>query len=114
MGNVEGSSVGDGGEFYRSFEDRFRGSRKLIKKRLQVYGPFLKALHDAGLSGDAVDVGCGRGEWLEVAQEAGFKAQGVDLDEGMLAVCYQLGLPAVAEGRGRIVPYFETRRVADP
>lgn len=87
--------MGDGGEFYRSFEDRFRGSRKLIKKRLQVYGPFLKALHDAGLSGDAVDVGCGRGEWLEVAQEAGFKAQGVDLDEGMLAVCYQLGLPAV-------------------
>ncbi|NDV87924.1 methyltransferase domain-containing protein [Aurantimonas aggregata] len=81
--------------FYRSFEERFRGSRQLIKGRLQVYRPFLGALHEAGLAGKAVDLGCGRGEWLEVLQDAGFQAQGVDLDEGMLAACYERDLPAV-------------------
>ncbi|MCC4297742.1 class I SAM-dependent methyltransferase [Aurantimonas coralicida] len=82
------------GAFYRSFEDRFRGSRGLIKGRLGVYQPFLKALDQTGLAGRALDIGCGRGEWLEILLEAGFSAQGVDSDEGMLAICVQLGLPA--------------------
>ncbi|MBW4046348.1 MAG: methyltransferase domain-containing protein [Proteobacteria bacterium] len=73
--------------FYRAFEDRHRGSRELIKDRLAVYIPFIKPLRDIYDTCSVFDLGCGRGEWLELLVEAGFKAHGIDLDEGMLAAC---------------------------
>ena len=79
-------------QFYRAFEDRYRGSRELIKHRLSRYIPFLQALHAHYPDAPAIDLGCGRGEWLEVLNEHGFAARGVDLDEGMLAVARERGL----------------------
>jgi O-antigen chain-terminating methyltransferase len=80
--------------FYRAFEDRHRGSRDLIKQRLQQYAPFLQPLAELYPQGPALDLGCGRGEWLEVAAEAGFNPHGVDLDAGMLSGCAEHGLSA--------------------
>ncbi|MCC2960806.1 methyltransferase domain-containing protein [Massilia sp. IC2-278] len=77
--------------FYRAFEDRHRGSRELIKSRLAVYHPFLAPLPAVGRP-TAIDLGCGRGEWLELLGELGFAARGIDLDEGMLAACRERGL----------------------
>ena len=73
--------------FYRAFEEKFRGTRELIKSRLRVYLPFVEPLVGMYPDAKAVDLGCGRGEWLELLQESGFDAQGVDLDDGMLAAC---------------------------
>ena len=73
--------------FYRAFEERYRGSRDLIKSRLRVYLPFVEPLAGKYSEPKAVDLGCGRGEWLELMQESGLDAWGVDLDEGMLAAC---------------------------
>ncbi|WP_417787155.1 class I SAM-dependent methyltransferase [Stutzerimonas xanthomarina] len=80
--------------FYRAFEERYRGSREMIKARQQVYLPFLTPLADEAEPPAALDVGCGRGEWLEVLLENGFAARGIDLDTGMLEACVALGLPA--------------------
>ncbi|MFC4930348.1 class I SAM-dependent methyltransferase [Massilia sp. GCM10023247] len=79
-------------QFYRAFEDRYRGSRDLIKQRLYAYRPFLQALHARYPGAGALDLGCGRGEWLEVLGEQGFAGRGVDLDAGMLAACVERGL----------------------
>ena len=70
--------------FYRAFEERHRGSQDLIKSRLTVYLPFILPLRqfDDALLG--IDLGCGRGEWLELMQENELDVQGVDLDQGML------------------------------
>ncbi|MEK7888715.1 methyltransferase domain-containing protein [Burkholderia contaminans] len=79
--------------FYRAFEDRHRGSRDLIKSRLAKYAAFfqpLAALHPGAMT---FDVGCGRGEWLELMIEAGFVASGVDLDDEMLEACRERNLP---------------------
>jgi O-antigen chain-terminating methyltransferase len=76
--------------FYRALEERFRGSRALVRARLEVYRPFVALLARPGAK--ALDLGCGRGEWLEALGEAGFEAFGVDLDEGMLAACRERGL----------------------
>ena len=78
--------------FYRAFEDRHRGTRETIKSRLQVYLPFVLPLREIYSDATALDLGCGRGEWLELLQEAGIASHGVDLDESMLAGCSELGL----------------------
>lgn len=78
--------------FYRAFEERWRGSRELIKSRLRFYLPVVKPLIHLRPDAKAIDIGCGRGEWLELLTEIGLDAQGVDLDDGMLAACRQLGL----------------------
>ena len=79
-------------DFYRAFEDRFRGSRELIKERLRVYLPFIEPLKKIYTTLPTVDLGCGRGEWLELLSKSGFHAHGVDLDEAMLATCRVLDL----------------------
>jgi len=78
--------------FYKAFEDQFRGSRELIKERLRAYQPFLENLHAIDPYGQALDLGCGRGEWLEILGELNIAASGIDLDEGMLSDCRNLGL----------------------
>lgn len=79
-------------DFYRAFEDKFRGSRELIKERLAVYLPFISPLKELPLRVHGVDLGCGRGEWLELLDKEGINAIGIDLDEGMLSACHQLQL----------------------
>ena len=79
--------------FYVAFEDKYRGSRKLIKERMSVYLPFilpLKAVYPSDMK--ALDIGCGRGEWLELLRENDIKANGVDLDKEMLKECHKRGL----------------------
>lgn len=82
-------------KFYNVFEDRYRGSRELIKSRLKLYLSFLEPFKNIYPDSQIIDLGCGRGEWLELLSEHGFAAQGVDLNRGSLAICQQLGLQAV-------------------
>jgi O-antigen chain-terminating methyltransferase len=73
--------------FYLSFENRFRGPRSEIKKRVAFYLPFLRKAK-AGASGRPVlDIGCGRGEWLELLKENNLEAEGLDLNKAMVSHC---------------------------
>ncbi len=78
--------------FYRAFEDVHRGSRQDIMRRLQVYLPFVLPVVQINTSAVVLDLGCGRGEWLELLAEQGLQAQGIDLDEGMLQAARSQGL----------------------
>lgn len=78
--------------FYSRFEADFRGSRDEIMGRLEAYLPFVVPLLDDGDGPPRViDLGCGRGEWLELTLSLGMSPHGVDLDEGMLQDCRQRG-----------------------
>ncbi|VVO30893.1 glycosyltransferase [Pseudomonas fluorescens] len=81
-------------DFYRALEERFRASREEIRARLEGYRPFLTALCQVNPRPKAFDIGCGRGEWLQLLTEEGLDAQGVDLDDSMLAACHERGLQA--------------------
>ncbi|MCA8336430.1 class I SAM-dependent methyltransferase [Burkholderia multivorans] len=94
MATDDGEELAVVDSFYRAFEDRHRGSRDLIKSRLAKYGPFVQPLAALYPGGMTFDVGCGRGEWLELMMEAGFAAAGVDLDADMLEACRERNLPA--------------------
>jgi O-antigen chain-terminating methyltransferase len=75
---------------YVGFEDQFRGSRGEIRERLADYVALF-----AGAA-NVLDVGCGRGEMLELFREAGVSAKGVDLNPAMAAACRERGLDAAA------------------
>ena len=76
---------------YVAFENRYRGDREELRDRLSGYvGLF------AGL-GPVVDLGCGRGEFLELLREAGIAARGVEANAQASAACRARGLD-VAQG----------------
>jgi len=79
-------------DFYWRFEDAFRGSRETIDARLAVYQPLLDALHALDPAAPALDLGCGRGEWLGRLVRSGLPASGVDLDAGQVAASHEAGL----------------------
>ncbi len=79
-------------EFYVALENRFRGSRELVKERLSVYLPLIRT---AALTGPAVDLGCGRGEWLELMKDTGVGAIGVDSNPALVAECRNKGLHVI-------------------
>jgi len=81
--------------FYADLEARHRGGRALIKDRLRAYLPFVLPLASQHANSYALDLGCGRGEWLELMRENGIAAKGVDLDASMLAFCADSGLDAI-------------------
>jgi len=80
--------------FYRSFEERYYAPRDVIKSLRRQYFPFVQPIATLYKGASTFDVGCGRGEWLELMSELQLTPFGVDLDEGMLSACAELGLAA--------------------
>jgi 2-polyprenyl-3-methyl-5-hydroxy-6-metoxy-1,4-benzoquinol methylase len=73
---------------YIGFENRFRGDTQTIASRQHEYLDYFHGL------GEVLDIGCGRGEFLAMLHERNTSAQGVDLDEDMVAHCREQGLKA--------------------
>jgi SAM-dependent methyltransferase len=71
---------------YVGFEDRFRGSQDDIRSRLSEYLPYFEG------ASDVLDVGCGRGEFLDLLTERGITCRGLDLNREMVEVCRARGL----------------------
>ncbi len=73
---------------YLSFEDLHRGNREEIKKRQETYLSYFKGCRKV------LDIGCGRGEFLELLKGSGIPAKGIDINAEMVAFCQSLGLEA--------------------
>ncbi len=68
--------------FYHDFEEYFRGERALIKQRQEQYVPFIKSQLQDWSKCTFVDIGSGRGEWLDILKENGATNYiGIDLNE---------------------------------
>lgn len=70
------------------FAEKFRGAEEYVKDRQRIYADRFR-----GLSG-VLDIGCGRGELLEVFREAGVHSRGIDLSDENVAHCRGKGLEA--------------------
>jgi SAM-dependent methyltransferase/predicted nucleic acid-binding Zn-ribbon protein len=77
---------------YVAFEDQFRGSRELIKSRLQPYLKDVSKLKVITKKTPLLDLGCGRGEWLELLQNHGLASEGVDSNTVFTGQCVERGL----------------------
>lgn len=84
------------GSLYVEFENIFRGERVEIKRRLSAYIPRLRALGVGSVAMPVIDLGCGRGEWLEVLLENGMSGTGVDSNHAMVEESKVRGLTVQA------------------
>jgi len=91
--------------FYFAFEERFRGSREEINERLEVYLPRLREAQIAPVDSLILDLGCGRGEWLELLRDNGYRARGIDLNRVVIEQCQSRGLEVV---EGDVIAYLQS------
>lgn len=91
------SNTGDLDDWYVGFEDLFRGSREETKRSQEVYLPYVSAAGAGTGQAPVLDVGCGRGEWLELLKERGYTARGVDLNHTMVRENHARGLDVVEQ-----------------
>jgi len=73
---------------YVAFEERFRGSSEEIRGKLSDYVPYFRG------SAPVLDLGCGRGEFLDLLRKAGIDGLGIDGNAEMIARCRDRGLSA--------------------
>lgn len=73
---------------YTAFAERFRGPESLVQERQQQYLAYFTG-------GPVLDLGCGRGEFLDLLRTAGVPARGIDSSPAMVAACSERGLDVV-------------------
>jgi SAM-dependent methyltransferase len=73
---------------YTRFENRHRGPRRDIRRKQERYLEYFKP------AGTILDLGCGRGEFLELLRDRGFRGSGIDLNAQMVGECLDRGLDA--------------------
>jgi O-antigen chain-terminating methyltransferase len=81
--------------FYVAFEDRFRGTREMIRERMTVYLPLIGKANAGRADCPVLDLGCGRGEWLQLLREHGHAARGIDANAAMVRECRAQGLDVI-------------------
>ena len=86
---------------YDRFEQKFRGDTELLKEKQRAY------VKEFTGRGPVLDVGCGRGEFLELLAEAGVEAHGIDLSMDMVAAARKRGLKV---DHGDAIAYLRNAR----
>ncbi len=83
---------------YLEFENKFRGSEELIKNRMKKYFNYFRE------KSNVLDIGCGRGEFLELLQKGNVNSKGIDINKQMVEHCQNKGLDVV---RSDAIEYLE-------
>lgn len=89
---LDGPGAGTFDDFYYAFEEKFRGSRELVKSRLAIYLPYVERTRGLNAPRGFLDIGCGRGEWLELLKENNIACRGIDLNQRMIDETQARGL----------------------
>lgn len=89
--------IKDWDEFYADFENTMRGPQELIKKRQEVYIPLLQDIRIPEKTFTILDLGSGRGEWLELLAKNNFNGLGIDNNIAAIDACLKRNLPVINE-----------------
>jgi O-antigen chain-terminating methyltransferase len=73
---------------YSRFAERFRGSEEYVRGNQEIYRQYFEGCSNV------LDIGCGRGEFLDMMSELKVPARGIDLGEDSVAQCRAKGLQA--------------------
>lgn len=86
------ASISSINSMYYAFENKFRGSKKEIKERLKVYLQEIKNIDRNNSDNLILDIGCGRGEWIELLKDNDINAHGIDINPIMIKEALSEGL----------------------
>ncbi|MFN7920593.1 MAG: class I SAM-dependent methyltransferase [Bryobacteraceae bacterium] len=85
FGAPEAPSAQPVGLDYWLFSEKFRGPEGYVRKNQSFYVDRFRGRKNV------VDIGCGRGEFLDLARDAGIGVRGIDLNPEFLARCREKG-----------------------
>jgi O-antigen chain-terminating methyltransferase len=74
---------------YAGFENRFRGYEENLLRAQKKYLPYFLNKKNV------VDLGCGRGEFLQILRENNIESYGVDSNDEMVEICLEKGLKCI-------------------
>ena len=80
--------------FYHKLENKYRGTTSDIRNRLRVYLPDVESAVIRTEGKPVMDIGCGRGEWLGLLNDAGITALGIDTNPVQIGDVQDKGLDA--------------------
>ena len=78
-------------DFYFELQGRFQSSEPADISRLEMYRGMIGNLDPKAPAGPWLDIGCGRGAWLEVARKGGQEASGLDSNPAAIRECRGAG-----------------------
>ncbi|MES3009903.1 MAG: methyltransferase domain-containing protein [Pseudomonadota bacterium] len=124
-GAPEGVSTLEG-DFLQAVADHFRGDPAVLRERLAVHLPAVvqaqarvRAAESEAVGVTAnvavtplIDLGCGRGEWLEVLRNAGHPSLGIDMAAECVSACLERGLDAKLGDALRVLQQLPDHSVA--
>ncbi|MEN6604526.1 MAG: methyltransferase domain-containing protein [Bryobacteraceae bacterium] len=87
-----GGEIGLDDALYADLGNFFRGPREEIKSRMHVYLPYVARQAEQSQCKRVLDLGCGRGEWIELLGEHGYEAIGIEPNSVQAGQCRKLGL----------------------
>jgi len=73
--------------FYFLFEQKFRGESKIIKEWQKIYLDYVKQAYFKNIDKKWLDIGCGRGEFLELLKENNVPSIGIDVNQVNIDIC---------------------------
>lgn len=82
---------------YLQFENQFRGSEEMIKERQQYYLKYFEGCVNV------LDIGCGRAEFIELAQKNEIGVTGIDMEANNQIYCRQKGIEII---HGDVFPFL--------
>ena len=83
--------------YYLEFENNFRGERKNIIEKLVIYDSLINLMTQLNGNLNFLDIGCGRGEWLEKWKFQFVDCIGIESDQSMVDFCRNLNLNIISE-----------------
>lgn len=81
--------------FYKNFEDQFRGTEEDIKSRLNIYLPYFNNSKINFNKFGVIDLGSGRGEFIDLLSSNNFNITGIDNNRAMVERAKTKGLKAI-------------------
>ncbi len=79
-------------DYYLNFENQFRGESTSINEQFSKYLELIKLSLDVNESSKLLDIGSGRGEWLQICKQVVHECIGIENDSHMVQLCRKKGL----------------------
>ena len=99
-------------DYYLKFENAFRGSRTSIIENLSSYDSLIDLIINQNSNINLLDIGCGRGEWLERCKNKIPDSFGIELDQHMINLCRENNLKVYDGDALNILSGFQDQSIS--